>query len=298
MNVLVLGATGMLGSMVYHYLKNNSDFNIVGTSRGQHTGLLRFNVFEGFENSDINLENLDYVINCIGITKPYCRDDNMIEVKNAIIVNSLFPRILAELAERKGFKVIQIATDCVFSGNNSQYAEDSSHDSLDVYGKTKSLGEVISKIFLNIRCSIIGPEKFNKVFLLEWFLKQPPNVSINGYYDHLWNGVTTLQFANLCYELILQNAFDTLVKKSNLYHFAPNDIVSKYTLLCLFNKIFEKGLVVNKTRAFAGPLNRTLVTNYNILEKFFHKSSIEEEIKRLKKYIEETDFYGDRPAVF
>ena len=98
--------------------------------------------------------------------------------------------------------MIQIATDCVYSGKTGGYNEDSLHDALDAYGKTKSLGEVRSSTFLNIRSSIIGPEINHKVLLLEWFLKQPKGAVLNGFSNHLWNGVTTLQFAELCLTII------------------------------------------------------------------------------------------------
>lgn len=292
MNVLVLGATGMLGSMVYNYLKSHSVFNVIGTSRKRSKDLIHFDVHAGFINADVNLEDMDYVINCIGITKPYCHDGNMDEVKNAVIVNSLFPHALAELAEKKGFRIIQIATDCVYSGAGGKYAEDSLHDALDVYGKTKSLGEVISNLFLNIRCSIIGPERFNKVFLLEWFFAQSKGSIVNGFSNHLWNGVTTFQFAKLCKEIMCNEKFDILVSQSSIHHFVPNDTVSKYELLCLFNKIFDKGLIVNKYEGNKGAVDRALTSNYNTIASFYPNSTIEKEVKELKKHINETGFYN------
>ena len=70
----------------------------------------------------------------------------------------------------KNVKIYQIATDCVFSGTVGNYNEMAKHDALDVYGKTKSLGEVNIKNFFNIRVSIIGKELDTKNSLVEWFL--------------------------------------------------------------------------------------------------------------------------------
>lgn len=286
-NILVLGATGMLGSMVYSYLKADRGLNVAGTSRMEEEGLVYFDAYKGFGDFDLDLKSMDYVINCIGITKPYCRDEDIREVKNAIAINSLFPYILAELALEKRFKVIQIATDCVFSGAQGGYREDSPHDPVDAYGKTKSLGEVSSDSFLNIRCSIIGPEIYNKVFLLEWFLNQPKNIIIDGFSDHFWNGVTTLQFAELAKGIILQEKFDTLISESHVHHFAPNDIVSKYKLLCLFNKIFDKAARIKEREDGEKSVNRTLGTRYKTISYFYKNSTIENEIMKLKKFMDE-----------
>ena len=294
MNILVLGAAGMLGSMVYSYLKADRGLKVIGTSKIRQKDLIYFDVYEGFGNFGIDLKDVDYVINCIGITKPYCHDENIIEVKNAIMVNSLFPYTLAELASNKGFKVIQIATDGVYSGAQGGYTEDSPHDPVDAYGKTKSLGEVSSGPFLNIRCSIIGPEIHSKVFLLEWFLKQPKNIAINGFFNHLWNGVTTLQFAELTREIILQGKFDTLISESHAHHFVPNDIVSKYKLLCLFNKIFDKEITVKEHKGGEKGIDRTLGSSYKTISYFYQNSTIENEIMKLKKFTDETGYYGQK----
>ena len=63
-------------------------------------------------------------------------------------------------------KLIHITTDCVFTGLTGFYTETSTHDSLDIYGKTKSLGEPEKATV--IRTSIIGEELYNKKSLLEW----------------------------------------------------------------------------------------------------------------------------------
>ena len=80
---------------------------------------------------------------------------------------------MSEYTSKNNIKVIQIGTDCVYSGKKGLYSETDKHDPLDVYGKSKSLGEVFDGSALIIRCSIIGPEfKKQKSFLFEWFLNQ------------------------------------------------------------------------------------------------------------------------------
>lgn len=290
-NVLVLGATGMLGSMVYHYGKTNTGFNVIGSSRKPIEGLIQFNINDGIPVLRKNLSGVEYIINCIGITKPYCHDTDMKEVANAVRINALFPHDLAVMAEKEGINVIQIATDCVYSGSKGAYIESDVHDALDAYGKTKSLGEVRSKRFLNIRCSIVGPEIFNKTFLLEWFLKQPPGSSVNGFTHHLWNGITTLQFAELCFRIISDNCFQSIVDTCGLHHFAPNTTVNKYELLCIFNDVFDRKLVINKKSESGNRVDRTLATEYSIFSGLYPSGPMESAVKNLKNYIDKHNFY-------
>ncbi|MGD0335721.1 MAG: SDR family oxidoreductase [Candidatus Omnitrophota bacterium] len=292
MRVIVLGATGMLGSMVYGYLRNSTGLEVTGTSRNKEAGFLGLDVNEDYPAMQKKMKNCDYIINCIGITKPYCHDDNMEEVRNALLVNSLFPFKLSDLAKQNNTRVIQIATDCVYSGREGKYTEDALHDPLDVYGKTKSLGEVKSPHYLNIRSSIIGPEKVKKAFLFEWFMKQPKGAFLNGFSNHLWNGVTTLQFAKLCERIIKDNKFSYLAGISSVHHFVPNNIVSKYQMLCMFKDVFKREVVIKEERAGDGVVDRTLATKYNGISSFFPGSDLESEIYELKKYIEDTGFYN------
>ena len=162
--VLILGATGMLGTAVMNEFLN-FEGDVVVTTRGKK--------LEGLPNSISQLSfdattdapaaafkglgKVDFVVNCIGIIKPHISDSDDKQRLNALQINSLFPQKLADWASETGAKVIQIATDCVFSGHKGSYLESDAHDALDVYGKSKSLGEVPNPSMLHLRVSIIGP---------------------------------------------------------------------------------------------------------------------------------------------
>lgn len=293
-NILVLGATGMLGSMVFSYLGKNKALNVAGTCRNnedlsffnQKSNLYLFNA-----NRDLpsQLDNIikefpvDYIINCIGVIKPHCRDTDPEGVFNAIKVNSLFPHILNKSIKQLGdnIKIIQIATDCVFSGKKGEYNEDDKHDALDVYGKTKSLGEVQSKNFMNIRCSIIGPEISSKTSLLEWFLSNSKNSEINGFTHHQWNGITTLQFGQFCEEIITQNQFYELRKINHVIHYVPNNSVSKYELLCLIQDVYDTKYIIKEVDNLGSPTDRTLKSKYL---NFSVKKNIKDELLKLRLF--------------
>ncbi|MBD3211368.1 MAG: sugar nucleotide-binding protein [Candidatus Lokiarchaeota archaeon] len=297
-NVLVLGTSGMLGSMVFDFLSNNSKFHVYGTVRNQD--YLKENIFlfdaNHIEQLDqkkfLDLE-IDYIINCIGITKPFCNDDDPEGVQRAIKINVLFPWKLSEFGKKYDIRVIQICTDCVFSGKKGKYNENDPHDPLDVYGKSKSLGEVFDGSALLIRCSIIGPEmKNDKNFLLEWFLNQPKGGEIGGFAHHIWNGVTTLQFAKLCKKIIKNDKYKELIKNSHIYHFTPNNTINKFELMKRFNDIFKRDLKINRVFKNDETVDRSLVSKFEKLNKIYGQSNLKKALKELKNYIDESSTFN------
>lgn len=272
--VLVLGVTGMLGSMVFHYLAETGEVTVAGTARIPKTvTTVRGDIFPFDADTPETIEMLcaawqpDFVINCIGIIKPYCKDTDPEGISRALRVNALFPHTLIRIGERHDFRIIQIATDCVYSGVKGMYVEQDPHDPLDVYGKTKSLGEVRQGPILHIRTSIIGPEVKGKLSLLEWFLSQPEGSMLKGFAHHRWNGVTTLQFAELVEHIVHAGPsfFDTLVSTSYVHHFVPNAAVDKHELMQLFRTVFKKKVDIERVDNIGPAVDRTLATSYHLL---------------------------------
>lgn len=271
--VLILGASGMLGYSVSRVLTAENSFEITLTAREiKDLESLKINAnynsvaFDAENSSFSDIKNLancyDYIVNCIGIIKPYIIDSNSDECVRAIKVNSLFPHMLAASVKETNSKVIQIATDCVYSGFKGKYNEADKHDALDVYGKSKSLGEVYQSNFFNLRCSIIGPQLKGKDSLLNWFLKCPQNSELNGFTHHLWNGVTTLAFGK-----IVRGIIRNKISLPNHQHIVPEDVVTKYQMLNLFAQKYNRtDLIINESTAGAA-INRTLATQNSDLNK-------------------------------
>ena len=182
--ILLLGSTGMLGWQVLKNLQVTKNFKIFATYKSKfklsllkkrikikkNVNFVKFDINKAVKS---NYSNFDYIINCIGIIKPYIDEKSQSSIQNAIKVKSLFPHNLLHV--KKKTKIFQIATDCVFDGKNGNYNESDIHNPEDVYGKTKSLGEIKAENFFNIRCSIIGPELSGHKSLLDWFKFLPAN---------------------------------------------------------------------------------------------------------------------------
>jgi dTDP-4-dehydrorhamnose reductase len=233
--VFILGATGMLGRGVLSAFHDSPSQVIVTTRDGTFShdaaapNVVKFDALsDELSVLDFLVSAGDWIINCIGIIKPHIRDDNADQRRVALLVNGLFPDKLSQYAEAKGLKVIQIATDCVYSGQKGQYSEEDEFDALDVYGKTKSLGEVPSKSMMHLRVSIIGPEYGRSTSLFEWVRSQPKDAEIFGFTDHLWNGITTFHFGKLCRGAI-ENDFFT----PEVIHVIPGSTLTKESLVRL-----------------------------------------------------------------
>lgn len=232
--VVVLGCVGMAGHIMAEYLASSGGFEVLGIARGDGRYVTEKIDVSDFQALQLFLEKTqpDCVINCIGVLIGKSADD----IGTAIQINSYLPHFLAKQGRVIGFKLVHFSTDCVFSGKEGSYHEQSFKDGDDNYARSKALGEVDNGQDLTIRTSIVGPElKTNGTGLLDWFLKQ--QTEIKGYTEAYWSGVTTLELAKATCELIKQNI-------TGVYQLCPAEKISKYELLKLFSNVWNRDINV------------------------------------------------------
>jgi dTDP-4-dehydrorhamnose reductase len=233
--ILIMGSAGMLGHMVYTYLKGLNNYEIFDTSFQNKINNTSFQIDATDLKEMARLFDMlkpDIVVNCIGILIKGSREDSA----NAIYLNSFLPHQLSNLQKKHGGRVIQISTDCVFSGNKGSYSEDDFRDARDIYGLSKALGEIVNDRDLTLRTSIIGPElKLNGEGLFHWFMSQ--SGTIKGYTKVFWGGVTTLVLAKAI-SYSVENDF------RGLYHVTPGYPISKFELLKLMKKTWNKNITI------------------------------------------------------
>jgi dTDP-4-dehydrorhamnose reductase len=229
--VLVLGAQGMLGSMVASVLSQRPGLELTITTRGDRPDRLKDLNWRRFDARRDSLSRLlagggyEWIINAIAVIAPWIDERVSSSVMRAIDINARFPRRLADTAASRGQRVIQITTDGVYSGRNGPYDESAPHDALDFYGKTKSLGEPSADHVVSLRCSLVGPELGKPASLLGSLLASPAGATIRGFTGQRWNGVTTLHFARLCIAVVEG------VQITRPQHVVPADSVTKAELL-------------------------------------------------------------------
>lgn len=227
----------MLGHKLCHVL--NDDFDVFATFRSQVPALPQIygstrpiagvDVYD-FDSVVRAVRDVrpDFVLNGIGIVKQRVQADDPII---SISINSLFPHRLAQVCRESASRLVHFSTDCVFSGSKGNYSESDNPDPVDLYGRSKLLGEVGSSGVLTIRTSIIGREIEHRSGLLEWFLSRSGS-RISGYARTIYSGVTTNLLADIIRKVIVRNLpLDGIVHLSG-----PS--ISKFDLLVALDRAF------------------------------------------------------------
>jgi dTDP-4-dehydrorhamnose reductase len=150
----------------------------------------------------------------------------------------------------------------------------SPHDETNDYGISKSLGELGECTI--VRTSIIGEEQINKRSLLEWTLANKGG-NVNGYINHLWNGVTCFQLSNIIYDIIQKEMFWKGVR----HIFSPTQ-VSKYELVCLINEIYDLRITINEYQT-PQRIDKTLASIYDTCY-VFNIPSLKQQIQEQKEF--------------
>lgn len=261
MKILVLGATGMLGhKVVQHFLARKAD--LWWTFRGplNDRALDPLAALRGARaipcvdamtpeaiRTVLDRVRPDVVINCIGVVKQRqeCADPVV-----ALTLNSILPHEIARTVAAWNGRLVHISTDCVFSGRRGGYSEADEPDPVDLYGRTKLLGEPEQPNAVTLRTSLIGRELRTHASLLDWFLSHRGQ-RINGFRRAIWSGVTTPFMSRVIADVVYEHR-----SLSGVYHVA-GERVSKFELLCRLNDAFRADAVIDGEDVFT--CDRSLV---------------------------------------
>ncbi len=245
MKILVLGGDGMLG---HQLLKRLSGDHQVRVTLHQDASQYRDYGLFGHDNAYYGIDvrtferlvevladfQPDVVINAVGVIKQRSSSKESIP---SLELNALLPHKLSLLCKAVSARLVQISTDCVFSGEKGSYTEADVSDATDLYGKSKYLGELTDPHCVTLRTSIIGLELARKKSLIEWFLAQKGE--IKGFHKAIYTGLTTIEMAHII-EFVLQQCPGL----HGVWHVASRPI-SKYELLkMLADKLERKDITL------------------------------------------------------
>jgi len=249
MKVLILGATGMLGSAVFKHCIGDQDLTVWGTIRSSSAkAFFPINMHQQLiTNVDVlNNDSLiyvmnkikpDVVINCVGLIKQLTNAEDPLAV---LPLNAMLPHRLSQLCALAAARLIHISTDCVFSGRKGMYKEDDISDAEDLYGKSKYIGELRdSSHAVTLRTSIIGHELNSQSSLIDWFLSQ--SGMVKGFTKAIFSGLPTIELARIIKDVVIPNP-----KLSGLYNVSASPI-DKYSLLKLVAATYGKEIEIIPT---------------------------------------------------
>jgi dTDP-4-dehydrorhamnose reductase len=226
-----VGASGMLGHEAIRVLA--PDFEVWGACRHPRDlpdlGVPANRILGGLDAMRagaaytlIEQVKPDLVLNAAGIIKQRAAAKAAIP---SISVNSLWPHVLADACGAHGARMVHVSTDCVFSGSRGQYVESDVPDAVDLYGRSKLLGEVIDRDnVVTLRTSIVGWQLGEPTGLVAWFAAHRSE-PLKGFTKAVFSGLTTRKLAEVIRDVLLPDA--TL---SGLWH-VSSDPIDKHTLL-------------------------------------------------------------------
>jgi dTDP-4-dehydrorhamnose reductase len=244
MNVLVTGATGMLGREVVKAAVNatghvcaisHADLDITDKDA------VRFTL-------EALRPDYDVVINCAGLTKHVGGFPD--DYRRA---NTLGPLLLARECDRIGARLIHVSTDCVFSGDrpieDGPYTEADTPDATDIYGASKAAGEVVAAPHLTVRCSFVGNGERG---LIADIAKVAEPVL---WWQAWWSGSTAPAIARALVALA------QTPKVTGLMHLTNGHVINKALLI---NGIWKAGVIPTPERWTGSPspfVNRWLASD-------------------------------------
>lgn len=242
--VLVLGATGMLGHKVCEVLGGTPDLDVHATARANAVPVtagveLHPAVDVSTSTRDLGplLQRLapDVVVNAVGAVK---QKDLRAAIDETFFVNGVLPHAIAQLNPNREGRVVHVSTDCVFAGDRGGYRESERPDALDLYGRSKAIGEIDYGPHVTLRTSIVGFERRGFLGLLSWFASHPPGAVVGGYTGAIYSGLPTVTLAATIRDLLVWPRCPP-----GLYHVASEPI-SKYELLARMNEALGLGICI------------------------------------------------------
>lgn len=206
MKILILGSSGMLGHMVKGYLEQYYEIETINHRWPS----------EEFKQAVID-SNAYFLINCVGAI-PQRTEDFTINFELPIWLDENF----------KG-NIIHPGTDCEIDNDEYGTSKRKAADWILERGERTKM----------IKASIIGPELKGNSSMLYWFLSNDDGSRVNGYSNHMWNGITTYSWAKFCKQLI--EDWDKYPKRTIL----GSDCISKFEMCKIFNKVYGRNIIVN-----------------------------------------------------
>ena len=221
MKVLLTGSTGQLGKTLIVSKPKNIELIKVSS---KEFNLLDYKSCKEF----IFLHRPDWVINAAAYTEV---DKAQSEPEKVFEINTKTPEKIARTLSTYGGKMLYISTDFVFDGKNDKpYKFDHIHNPINIYGKSKSLGEeqclLIGNCYVLRTSWVYSP--FNKNFLLKILNLQKKfakdNLPLKVISDQIGSPTNTFGLAQICWLLLNKISFGTVNQK--IFHWSDKGQIS------------------------------------------------------------------------
>lgn len=231
--VLIIGASGQVGKALMKALFK--DFDAVGTYySNKEKGLLHLNINNRDEVEAIfNKIKPDVAILTSALTNvDYCEEHK----NTAEEINILGTKNVVEECKKMNAKLVFLSTEYVFDGKNGPYSENDKENPINVYGKTKLMGENMVKKLKNyaivrtVTVYNLGYDKKN--FLSQLLLKLKANKEAKVPSDQISTPTNADNLAEAIKLLVIKD-------KKGIYNAAGSERISRYEFAVKAARVFN-----------------------------------------------------------
>lgn len=268
MNILVTGASGMLGTAIVENFAKY--FNVYATGRSKYKDspvpYKQFDLSEKDYGELISWSNPNIIIHSGALTNGnYCNENPT----DAFNINGVSVKKFIDATENN-VRIIYISTDAVFPSNLQQAKENDYTYPESIYGKSKELGEFFlinfSRNYTIVRTTIVGLNtNKSKPGFVEWILNSALKKENIGLFDDVvFNPISIWDLTNELKHIIQNPA-----KTSEILHIAGNTYCTKYEFglkllgaLSIETKCVEKSTITSFSHRAKRSTDQTLDSSY------------------------------------
>ncbi len=218
--IWLIGNKGMLGSEVEKLLKKRE---LVCWASDKEIDICDYKALEKFGKD----KKIKWVINCAGYTKVDKAEE---EIDETFRINKDGVRNIALFSAKRQIRLIHISTDYVFDGRQEgsavAYREDDKTNPVNIYGKSKLIGEeeiknILENYFIIRTAWLYGLQGNNFVFTMLNLFKEKEVIRV---VDDQWGSPTyTADLADTILKIIESGS-----EKFGIYHFTNEGVISWY----------------------------------------------------------------------
>ena len=230
MKILITGVNGQLGSELYSTLKHENygvDLSLENPSNNL------FKIDLAYKENVLGLVEKvrpEWVVHCAALTNPDACETDM---ENAWKCNVIGTKNIVEACNKFNSKMIFISTDYVFDGTKGLYKEDDKVNPINFYGKTKVIGEWLTRTIngsIIIRTSMLLSNRQRSI--LNWVVESLEKGDVTAATDMIGSPTLVSELAEAISKVIENNL-------SGIYHMAGDKRISRYEFMRKIAKIYD-----------------------------------------------------------
>lgn len=258
--ILILGATGLVGSNLFKYLKDKK-YSVTGTYfKNKKKNCIYFDISKNSINLIKNIKKIKYIVIASAINVNL--DETKKDYKKSYFINVRKTKVVIDQCFKNDITPIYISSDAVFDGKKGNYKESDKKNPIHAYGRIKNEVEKYiikqKKKYLIVRTSrIFGVSKNDNTFLTSLKKRIQTQEKIHCSSDQKFSPIFVNDLSNYIEKLIKNNYF-------GIFHLVSIKSITHYKIARSVKKFFK----IKKNKVISCKINslkviekRPLLTN-------------------------------------